>query len=88
MVSPAVLGVKIIHACLHSAYRTVQSYLFPADLAFPPLWSAQPESLCWLRNWLLVSFGVCQTTGGNEVVWRVQRSLFDEVQETIFFFFS
>ena len=63
MVSPAVLGVKIIHACLHSAYRTVRFHLFPVDLAFSPLWSVQPGSFCLLRNWLPGSLGVCQTEG-------------------------
>lgn len=68
MVSPAVSGVEIIHACLHSAYPTGWLYLFPADLAFSPPRSVQPESLCLLRNWLPLSSGVSRTS------WVMKRS--------------
>lgn len=84
MVSPAVFGVKILHACLHSAYRTARLYLSPADLAFPPLGNVQPLSPLPAQETAPTVIS-SRDYGDPEEVWRIPIDLCDEWQETIVF---
>lgn len=84
VVSPAVLGVKIIHALSALCLPNCTIPPFPVDLAFSPC-GVYSLGLLPAQKLAPGVFRSLSDWGDNEEVWRVQISPFDELQETIVF---